>query len=1077
MRKIVAFITCMLCITGVFAQRSITGKVTEENGSPVANASVQVKETGVGVFTNSEGTFTIRADDRAKTLVISFVDRATEEVAIGNRSEFAITLRPQDKTMQEVVMVAYGTARKSALTNSVSQFGAKELENRPVTNLLSAITGIAPGVTTNTTNGQPGTSPAVRIRGFGSVNGSNSPLYVVDGVPFDYDIANINVDDIETVSVLKDAAAASLYGARAANGVIQVTTKKGKKDRTQIQVNAAQGFMSRGIPEYNRVDAYQYYPLMWEAYRNSLVYPSAAGTPAIQIDSANKIASGLMPRNGAGLQVYNARTYSDISQLLAYNPFNVARTAIVGVDGVLNPNARLLYPDDLDWLKDIERNGTRSDYTVAVSGGSGKTDHYFSLGYVNEKGFVLNSDYKRYSARMNVNTQATNWLKTGLNLAGIFTKANQAANDNQGLGSTGFANPFYTSRVIGPIYPVFAHDVNSGAYLLDASGNRIYDYGSLGSLGLPSRPSLTGRHAIYETRLNENILQRNVFSGRIFADINFTKNLKLTTNLSGDASSSLRSQFENKIVGDGAPAGRGARNTTNNFTMTFNQLLNYNKSFGEHTIDAMIGHENYDATYRTVTTQRTGQVIDGITELSNFTTTTNLTSAKDRYKIESYLSRLNYSFMNRYFLSGSLRRDGSSRFAPDTRWGNFWSVGAGWRVDQENFIQGATWLNLLKIRSSYGLVGNDDLLDDNNLSIYYAYQSFYDLGNNNNSEPGAAQSTVAGNPELGWEVNKQFDVAVEFGILKSRINGQIEFFDRRSSNLLFRVPPPVSSGGLSYPQNIGTMYNRGVEISLTGEVVRKRDFSWTVTANWTTFRNKITKLPAKEIPSTASSTQKWEVGHSRYDFWVRDYYGVDPLDGSALYRAKAWVPATTKVLAKGDTVTTDQNNALLHYAGSSIPDFFGAFISSFNYKGFGLSFQLNYQLGGKVYDDTYAQLMNSSYGYALHTDISKRWKQAGDVTDIPRLDAGRNSQFNAVSDRWLVDASYLTIQNITFSYNLPAAVASRVHLQNVRFYVTGENIYMFTKRQGLNPLQNFTGVTTNTYVPSRNITAGINMTL
>ncbi len=1077
MRKIVAFITCMLCITGIFAQRSITGKVTEENGSPVANASVAIKETGVGVFTNSEGSFTIRADDRAKTLVISFVDRATEEVSIGSRTEFAVTLRPQDKTMQEVVMVAYGTARKNALTNSVSQFGAKELENRPVTNLLSAITGIAPGVTTNSTNGQPGTSPAVRIRGFGSVNGSNSPLYVVDGVPYDYDIANINVDDIETVSVLKDAAAASLYGARAANGVIQITTKKGKKDRTQIQVNAAQGFMSRGIEEYNRVDAYQYYPLMWEAYRNSLVYPSAAGTAALPIDSANKIATGLMPRNGAGLQVYNGKTYSDISQLLGYNPFNVARTAIVGVDGTLNPNARLLYADDLDWLKDIQRNGTRSDYTVAVSGGSGKTDHYFSLGYVNEKGFVLNSDYKRYSARMNVNTQATNWLKTGLNLAGVFTKANQGANDGSGLGSTGLVNPFYSSRIIGPIYPVFAHDVNSGAYILDASGNRIYDIGSMANLGLPNRPSLTGRHAIYETRLNENILQRNVFSGRIYADINFTKDLKLTTNFSGDASNSLRSQFENKIVGDGAPSGRGARNTTNNFTMTFNQLLNYTRSFGEHTIDAMVGHENYDATYRTVTTQRTGQVIEGITELSNFTTTTNLTSAKDRYKIESYLSRLNYSFMNRYFLSGSFRRDGSSRFAPDTRWGNFWSVGAGWRVDQEKFIQGASWLSLLKIRSSYGLVGNDDLLDDNNLSIYYAYQSFYDLGNNNNTEAGAAQSTVAGNPDLGWEVNKQFDIAVEFGLLKSRINGQIEFFDRRSSNLLFRVPPPLSSGGLSFPQNIGTMYNRGVEISITGEVVRKRDFSWTVTGNWTTFRNRITKLPVKEIPSTASSTQKWEVGHSRYDFWVRDYYGVDPIDGAVLYRAKAWMPATTKVLAKGDTVTTDQNNALLHYAGSSIPDFFGAIISSFNYKGFGLSFQLNYQVGGKVYDDNYATLMNASYGYALHTDISRRWKKAGDVTDVPRLDAGRNSQFNAVSDRWLVDASYLTVQNVTFSYNLPASVSSKAHLQNVRFYVTGENLYMFTKRQGLNPIQNFTGVTTNVYVPSRNITAGINMTL
>jgi TonB-linked SusC/RagA family outer membrane protein len=1078
MRKIVAFITCMLCLTGIFAQRNISGKVTDENGSPVANASVTIRETGAGVSTNTDGSFTIPIDDRAKTLVFTFVDRATEEISISGRSSINVTMKAADKTMQEVVMVAYGTARKSALTNSVSQFGARELENRPVTNVLSAITGIAPGITTNTTNGQPGSSPAVRIRGFGSVNGSNSPLYVVDGVPFDYDISNINVDDIETVSVLKDAAAASLYGARAANGVIQITTKKGKKDRPLVQVNAAQGFMARGIQEYDRVDAYQYYPLMWEAYRNSLVYPLTAATAAIQIDSANKIATGLMPRNSAGLQVYNGKTYSDISQLLGYNPFNVPRTDIVGVNGRLNPNARLLYPDDLDWLKDIQRNGTRSDYTVAVSGGSNKTDHYFSLGYVNEKGFVLNSDYRRYSGRMNINTQATNWLKTGLNLAGIITSANQGASDNNGDGGTALVNPFYTSRVIGPIYPVYAHDLTTGAYILDASGNRIYDLGSMGNLGLPNRPALTGRHAIYETRLNENILKRNVFSGRTYAEISFSKNLKFTTNLSADVSNSLRSRYENKIVGDGAPSGRGARNTTDNLTITFNQLLNYNKTFGSHNIELLAGHENYDATYRTVTTQRIGQVIEGITELSNYTTTTNLTSAKDKYKIESYLSRLNYGFDNKYFLSASFRRDGSSRFAPANRWGNFWSVGAGWKIDQEGFMQNVSWLNLLKIRSSYGLVGNDDLLDDLGLSIYYGYQSFYDLANNNNAEPGAAQSTVAGNPDLSWEVNKQFDLAVEFGILKSRITGNIEFFDRRSTNLLFRVPPPVSSGSLSLPQNIGTMYNRGVEISLTGDVVRKRDYSWTLTTNWTTFRNKVTKLPAKEIPSTASATQKWEVGHSRYEFWLRDFYGVDPTNGAALYRAKAWVPATTKVIGKGDTVTTDHNNALLHYAGRSIPDFFGSLISSFNFKGFGLSFQFNYQVGGKVYDDTYAALMHTgNYGYAQHKDILKRWQKPGDIADIPRLDAGRNAIFNALSDRWLIDASYLTLQNITFSYNLPASVAAKAHLQSVRFYVTGENVYMFTKRQGLNPIQNFTGVTSNVYVPSRNITAGINMTL
>jgi TonB-linked SusC/RagA family outer membrane protein len=1076
MKTIVLFLTCMLCVTGIMAQRAITGKVTDETGNPVTNASVTVKETGAGVSTDASGNFSIQADDRTRTLIFSYVDKTSAEIAINGRSVINVSLRPLDRSLQEVVVVAYGVARKSALTNSVAQISAKELENRPVTNVLSALTGIAPGVTGNSTNGQPGSSPAIRIRGFGSINGSNAPLYVVDGVPYDYDISNINVDDIETLSVLKDAAAASLYGSRAANGVIQITTKRGKKDRSQVQVSAAQGFISRAVPEYKRVDAFQYYPLMWEAYRNSLAF---SATP-IPIDSANKIASGLFPRNSAGLQVYNGKTYSDISQLLAYNPFNVPRTDIVRVNGELNPSAQLLYGDDLNWLGAIQRNGTRSDYTVAVSGGTAKTDNYFSLGYVNEKGFLLNSDYKRYSGRLNLNTQALSWLKTGISLAANVTVASQGPNDASGAGGTALVNPFASSRVIGPIYPVYAHNTTTGDFILDASGNKIYDIGSLANLGLPNRPVLTGRHAVYETLLNENILKRNVFSGRTYGEISFLKYFKFTTNISADISNSLRSQYENKIVGDGAPNGRSRRNTTDNLTMTINQLLNYNQSFGDHSVEVLVGHENYDATFRAMTNLRTGQVIEGITELSNFTTTSSLTSAKDKYRIESLLSRISYAFKNRYFFSGSFRRDGSSRFSSENRWGNFWSVGGGWKVDQEDFMQNVSFINALKLRSSYGLVGNDALLDANNLPIYYAYQSFYDLGANNNTEPGAVQSTDAGNPDLTWEVNKQFDIALEFSLFKSRINGTVEYFDRRSSSLLFRVPPPVSTGTESFPENIGTMYNKGIEVNLNGDIIRNRDFSWNMGINWTTFKNKITKLPAEEIPSTASSTQKWQVGHSRYEFWLREYYGVDPTDGSALYRSNIWIPATSRIVGKNDTVTIDQNNARLHYAGTAIPDFFGSVLSSFNYRGFGLSFQLNYSVGGKVYDDNWAQLIHSgSYGVAWSPDILKRWQKPGDITNIPRVDADATkvAAFGALSDRYLIDASYLSIQNVTFSYVVPVKLLSQVHMQSAKFYISAENLHMFTKRQGMDPLQNFTGVTSNVFTPSRTVTAGINLTL
>ena len=1067
----------VLLLGTAWAQRQITGKVSDDKGNPVSNVSVQVKGSNAGTTTKEDGSFTLTIPTDGKTLILSSVGYATQEIAVSNQSSFNLILKNAEQSMDEVVVVAYGTARKGAVTNSVAQMSAKELENRPVTNVISALSGVAPGVTTNSSNGQPGSSPAVRIRGFGSLNASSSPLYVVDGVPYDYDISNINVDDIENVSVLKDAAASALYGARAANGVIQITTKKGKKDRTQISANITQGFVSRAINEYERVGAMEYYPLMWEAYRNSLHYPASGA--AIPLDDANRIASGLMPRfttgSNAGRQNYNGRAYSDISQLLAYNPFNVPRTEIVRPDGTLNPSARLLYADDLDWLKDIERTGSRGDYTVSISGGANKSDYYLSMGYTNEKGYVQNSDYKRYSSRLNLNTQPLGWLKTGISLAGIVTKANQGASDES---STGLVNPFYTNRVIGPIYPVYAHDQTTGAYILDQYGKRIYDIGSMANLGLPNRPTISGRHAIYETLLNENILQRNILNSRIYAEVNFLRNFKLTTNVSADISNSLRSRFENRIVGDGAPSGRARRNTNDNLTMTINQLLNYNKTFGRHSIEALVGHETYDATYKSVTNLRSGQIVDGITELSNFTTTVSLTSNKDRYKIESYLSRANYSLDNKYFLSASFRRDGSSRFHPDNRWGNFWSVSGAWRIDQESFMSNYSWLSALKLRASYGQVGNDDILDTDGNSIYFVYQALYNLGQNNNAEPGAAQSTTAGNPALQWEKNNSFDVALDFGLLKNRINGSVEYFDRRSSNLLFRVPPPVSSGLLSDPQNAGSMYNKGFEVSLNGDVLRKRDFTWNLGVNWTTFENKITKMPQKEI---ITGTQKWAVGQSRYDFWLRDYYGVNPANGAALFIANTNNPANSFIIKDGDKdvlVTTDHNNAAFHYAGSAIPDFYGSIINALNYKGFGLSFQLNYQVGGKVYDATYAQLMHSgSYGVAMHKDIEKRWQKPGDVTNVPRLDAGRNSTFGVASDRWLVDASHLNIQNVTLHYTLPKSLISKARMQNTRVYLSGENLYMFTKRQGLNPTQNFTGQTSNVYMPSRVVTAGINLAL
>ena len=740
-----------------------------------------VKGTTRGVTTDTQGNYRIEAGN-GSVLVFSSVGFNTQEISVGNRTNIDVTLVSTESSLDEVVVVAYGTARKSSLTGSTAEISREKLTVRPITNVANALDGAAPGIQANAANGQPGSAPDIRIRGFGSINASSSPLYVVDGVPYTGSIANLNTQDIETFNVLKDASATAIYGSRAANGVILITTRRGRSDKPRFDVVATQGISSRAIPEYDRVGPAQYYPLMWESYRNSLVSATSSPlTPTV----ASQVASGLVAgRNG-------------IVTLLGYNAYNVPANQLIDVNGQLNPSAQLLYPDDLDWMKPLQRQGKRGDYTATFSGGNDRTDYYVSLGYLDEQGFIIRSDYKRYTGRINVNVKPLSWLKTGLNLAGTITKSNQASDGS----STGYVNPFFFSRNMGPIYPVYAHNMATGEYLLDAQGQRIYDLGNLTALGLPTRASggSPGRHVVAETMLNQSLFKRNVLSARTYGEVTFLKNFRFTTNISADLNSYLASGYENTLVGDGAPAGRASK--TNSFTTTINinQLLNYSKTFGEHNVEVLLGHENYDYTYNYFYGSRQGVIAEGNTELINFTTTNSLTSQTDRYRTEGYFSRVNYDFANRYLLSGSYRRDGSSRFSQKARWGDFWSVGAGWRIDQENFIKGRPWLNQLKLRASYGQAGNDGI------STYYAYQALYSLGFNNALEPGFLQSTLA-NEDLLWETNTSFDVGVDYTLWNGRVSGSAEYFHRQSDNLLFDVPLPVSSGVLSQTRNVGTMF-------------------------------------------------------------------------------------------------------------------------------------------------------------------------------------------------------------------------------------------------------------------------------
>jgi len=1027
-------------------EKTVTGKVTDEkDNTPLSGVSVSVKGTTIGTTTGTDGTFSLTVPETAKALHFTLVDYTEVEVLLAGKTNFTLTMASASKALSEVVVVAYGNQKKESITGSVAVIGSEQLQTRLATNISQALAGAAPGISATSGNGQPGSSAAIRIRGFGSVNASNSPLYVVDGFPYEGFIGDLNTNDIESITLLKDASSTALYGARAANGVVMITTKKGKKGAPKINITASTGISQRGIAEYDRVGTMDYYPVMWQALKNSLMYP-ASGTG--QTEAA------------ASLQASNT-----IASQLIYNPFNVTNTTIVGTDGKLNPNASLLY-NDFDWFSPISKNGKRNEVAFNTSSKLDKTDYFISFNYLKDEGFVMKSDYERISARINLNTQLKDWLRSGLNLSGVFVTANQASASDDNTSS--IINPFVFARGIGPIYPVHAFTA-TGSPVLDASGTQVYDYGiHAGAINRP-QGAFPGRHVIYETELNKNVDTRNSLIGRTFLEGTIAKYFTATVNLGVDMNNVRSMSFQNKIVGDGVTAGGTSSRSSNEYrTVSMNQLINYKRKYaGVHEVGLLLGHENQwvDETY--FSGNRRGMNLDGNYELVNFVTLNGVTGNIDRLRRDAYFSRLNYAYSNKYFLDVSFRRDASSRFAPKSRWGNFYSVGASWYIIRESFMKDVEWLSDLKIRAAYGTVGNDAL------GSYYAYQALYGLGWNNAAEPGALASSLV-NEDLTWEVNKTTSLGIDFGFLKNRITGTLELFDRGSSELLFDVPQGLSSVVTTRTENIGSMSNKGIELQLNADVIKTKNFKWELQVNATSLKNKIKKLPNGQ-PIT-SGTKRLEEGRDIYAFYLRQFYGVDPNDGASLYAALPGITTGYRISAKGDTVVTNPTNARFGYSGSAIPKYFGSVSTTFNYKGFSVSGLFNYQIGGKFYDGNYAALMSPGYGRSLHADALNSWKTPGDLSGIPRVDIASTGNINAQSSRFLIDASYISLRNMTVAYAFGKTLLSKIKCDQMKVYLSGENIFVASKRKGLNPAESFNGTNSNIYVPNRIISAGINLT-
>lgn len=1037
---------------------SIGGRVVDENGEPVIGAQVKVKGTPTGTVTNVDGEFSLPATiKRGAEIVINYLGMEPQTVKAAPGMK--ISLRSEDRQLDEVIVVAYGEQKKSSFTGSAGVVKSDLLEKKQLTNVFSGLQGEVAGVQMTNTSGSPSANPTFAIRGFSSINAGTSPLIIVDGAPYEGGWNNLNPNDVESITVLKDAASNALYGARGANGVIMVTTKKGKSEKATVTLDAKWSANSRGNIDYDCISSpAQYYETYYKALYNYNVRDRGLSAYDAHVNANNTIGT-TSDKGGLGYLVY---AVPDGEYL-------------VGTNGRLNPNATLgnrvysngkfytLMPDN--WEDEAFRHALRQEYNMSVTGGSNKMTYYASLGYLKNEGIVYNSDFERYTARIKADYQAKDWLKMGANVNFAHTDQDDVTEGSQTVFS--FATSF------APIYPVYMRD-GDGNIMMDENG-KMYDYGS-GENGGAQRPSSLDsmRNFLQTDKLNTNHTFTNVFSLNGYVDITPIEGLKITLNGTVSDNEWKKTETVQPFYGNTAityPGGYISKAAYQTYTVNFQQIINYSKQIGKHSLTAMLGHENYKYKYDYITGEKENmfsffgsQELDGAVKV--VTTSSNTTD----YNTEGYFSRLLYDYDGKYFAQASYRRDASSRFHPDHRWGNFYSVGGAWILSKENWFD-VSWINMLKLKASWGQQGNDAIGN-------YRYTDTYYLSNFN-GEVSFVQNTV-GNPNITWETNSNFNIGLEFELLKSRISGSVEYFSRKTTDMLCFVYVPFSGGYSGSYDNVGDMTNHGVEFDLHFTPIRTKDLTWSINLNATHYKNKIIMLDEDNKnasleghPGYVYGSYFYGEGLPMHTFRLRRYAGVTA-DGASSWYVK---DETTGEL----TTTTSFTNATYFNCGTPDPDLYGGISTTLSYKDFDFSATLNYSIGGKAIDYGYQTLMGNPHssvtGLAFHKDILKAWSEDNTSSDIPRFqyavqDVDQNA--SALSDRFLTNASTLTLQNINIGYTLPRRWVNTLGLSNVRVYVSGDNLYYWSKRKGFDPRGSFWGTSNeNSYSQIRSFTGGI----
>lgn len=1067
MRKILT-ICVILLFSSVYAfsqNRIITGTVTGESGQPLSDVSVIVKGTKTGTVTNLSGNFSLEVKPNAKELIFSSVGTKSEELKIGGRSVINVSLAESADKLQEVIVTGYSTSTKEAFTGTAKVVSSEQLAKKDVSNISQALAGEVAGVRVINTSGQPGTSATIRIRGIGSVNGNRAPLYVVDGVAYSGTLNSINPSDVASVTVLKDAAATAIYGVDGSNGVIVITTMTGKGKQSFIEVDTRYGTNQSILPRYDVITSpEQFIGLAWEGLYNQGVKLKNAD-PVAYANARLFSTAGISPNNN----IWNVTTGGAL-----IDP--VTRTVKAGVTRKYDPER---------WQDYAFQPSTRFEANIKMGGGDSKTNYYSSLGYLDDVGYSIASNFKRFTGRLSLNHEVKSWLNTAFSV----NYANGTTNNN---GQESNSNSvFWFVDNIPSIYPLFLRDATGAKVPDPIFGGYRYDYGSTGR----KFGSLT--NSIADAHYNTNLTRKNELSGNASITINFTKDLSLQNRLGTQYFNSVYVNLVNKFYGSAAGQNGSIFQRKNEvLNLDLLNLLRYAHRFNAHNIEILAAHQASDFKQTISSASGSNLVSNYSLELDNAIIKDPTSSSyANTNKLESYFSQLNYDYDKTYYLSATIRRDGSSRFIKGNAFGTFGAVGVGWELTRMDFLRNQKVFDYLKLKASYGVIG-----DQSGLGYYPGYDQI-SIGNLNDKPSFGVP--VPGNPELTWETSKMAQVGVEFR-LGSYLVGSVDYYVKNTDNLLFNRRVGPSNGYALIQVNDGQLRNQGFEFDITAHVIKKRNYYLDLGVNGEHFTNTITKMPID--PSTGKpklidnqSPYGLAQGHSVYDFYMRNFAGVDPTDGTSTWTVFYNDKNGDKKYSAGEEVldlqdyygkNPDKNGTLLqdvtkvystatqYYIGkSAIPKLRGAFNLNGGISGINLSVQMLYSFGGYAYDGAYATLMNNGLvgGNNWSTDILNRWQKPGDITDVPRISNNADANVNSLSSRFLEKANYLVLNNVQLSYTFPEVLLKKQNFAKaVTFFVSGDNLYLHSARNGFNPSTAESGSSDMyRYSPLSTISAGL----